>query len=146
MLGFFKPLQCYLALKQVKVLGFTVCFLQISPMSNLQSYYYTCCKAGSHYFEIHIQVFSDNNSLCLWHWRFFAYVNKHGIILYLKVVIHHLPDSFHLSIWISSSAVTIIFSFCRMFSEEKRHCLLSALRFATCSMVSQSSVNWAISC
>lgn len=84
--------------------------------------------------------------LCLWHWGFFAYINKYGIILYLKVVIHHLPDSFHLGIWISSSAVTIIFFLWRMFSEEKRCCLLSALRFATWSMVSQSSVNWAINC
>lgn len=64
-------------------------------MSNLQSYYDACYKAGTHYFKI--QVFSDNNSLSVT-LRFFAYINKYGIILYLKVVIHHLPDSFHLGI------------------------------------------------
>lgn len=41
--------------------------------------------------------------------KFFAYINKYGIILYLKVAIHHLPDSFHLNILINSSAVTMIF-------------------------------------
>lgn len=65
MADFLKPLQCCLALKQVKILGFTICFLQIFPMSNLQSYCDTCYKAGTHYFKIRIQVFSDNNSLCL---------------------------------------------------------------------------------
>lgn len=49
----------------------------------------------------------------------FFYLHKYRILLYLKVTIQHLTDSSCLVVGlISSSAVTIIFFLCRMFSEE----------------------------